>query len=243
LTAAVQTENPGARASLRDSGRMFRRARRHSRAVQVLRIGVPLSVVLVAAGTYAVSLLNPLQALVKLPVDISGLVVSGTKITMQAPRLVGVTRDNRPYSLTARAAAQDITKPDVLELQDIKASMETQGRGAFEVLAKSGVYDSKADQLTLRQNILITSQAYEGRLSEAHVDVKKGYLRSDKPVEVQMKQGTINANRLEVENSGEVVRFANGVTMVMSTDAVDPTATGAVDRRTANAADGRAGGQ
>ena len=147
---------------------MFRRARRHSRFIKILRIGVPLSVVIGVAATFVVmSVLDPLKALVKLPVDISGLVVSGTKITMQAPRLVGYTRDNRPYSLTARAAAQDVTKPDVLELQDIRATMEMQDRGAFKLQANTGLYDSKADKLMLQQNIVVTSSAYEGYLSEA----------------------------------------------------------------------------
>src|SRR4051794_887144 len=105
---------------------MFRRAIRHSRLVRTLRIGIPLTVTIGTIATFVVmTLFDPLQALVKLPVDISGLVVSGTKITMQAPRLVGYTRDKRPYSLTARAAEQDITKPNELELQDISATMET----------------------------------------------------------------------------------------------------------------------
>ena len=219
--------------------------------VRTLRIGVPLTIVVGAAATFAaVTLFNPLRALVKLPVDISGLVVSGTKITMQAPRLVGYTRDKRPYALTARAAAQDITKPDMLELQDIKATMETQGRGAFQVLANTGVYDSKTEKLTLRQNIIVTSDSYEGHLSEAHIDVRKGYLLSEKPVEVQMQQGTINSNRLEVEDSGDVIRFGSGVTMVMTAEAVDnktadavdsTTTTGAIDRKTADAVDRKPG--
>lgn len=245
MTAALQIENHGAR-SLRagdsDGERVFRRAVRHSRLVRSLRIGVPLAIVVGSAVTFAVvTLLDPLQALVKLPVDIGGLVVSGTKITMQAPRLVGYTRDRRPYSLTARAAAQDITNPNVLELQDIRATMETQDKGAFELLANTGVYDTKSDKLTLRQNIVVTSSSYEGRLSEAYVEVRKGYILSEKPVEVRMLQGTISANRLEVENSGDIVRFDHGVTMLMNPDAGDRKA--AVDRRTADAADRKPSGE
>lgn len=240
------------RAGRSDGVRMFRRAIRHSRMVRTLRVGVPLTVVVVAAAGFVVmSVLDPLKALVKLPVDISGLVISGTKITMQAPRLVGYTRDKRPYSLTARAAAQDIKNPDVLELQDIRASMEMQDKGAFQLVADTGVYDNKADKLTLRQNIVVTSADYVGHLSEAYVEVKKGYILSEKPVEVRMRQGTVNANRLEVEESGDVIRFGRGVTMVMNSDAIDrqtadaidSTTTGAVDRKTANAADRRTSGQ
>jgi lipopolysaccharide export system protein LptC len=200
---------------------MFRRASRHSRFVRALRIGIPLMVVLGAGGSFAaVTLLDPLRALVKLPVDISGLVVSGSKITMQAPRLAGFTRDNRPYAVTARAAEQDVTKPDVLELQDIHATMETQGKGPIDVKARNGVYDTKSEKLTLQQNIVVKSTNYEGLLSEAFVEVHKGYMLSEKPVEVHMLQGKINANRLEVENSGDLIRFDHGVTMVVTADSV-----------------------
>ena len=48
----------------------------------------------------------------ELPVDLGKLVVSGTKITMEQPRLSGFTNDARAYEFTADAAAQDITKPD-----------------------------------------------------------------------------------------------------------------------------------
>ena len=69
--------------------------------------------------------------------------MSGTKITMEAPRLAGFTRDARPYELTARAAAQDLTKPDMLELKDIHAKMEMQEQHV-EIKAASGLYDTKA---------------------------------------------------------------------------------------------------
>ena len=49
--------------------------------------------------------------LTKLPIDVGNMVVSGTKITMEQPRLSGFTRDGRAYEVTAVAAAQDVTKP------------------------------------------------------------------------------------------------------------------------------------
>jgi lipopolysaccharide export system protein LptC len=70
--------------------------------------------------------------------------------------------------------------------------------------------------LTLGQNIVLTSSTgYEGRLSEATVDIRKGSVISKKPVEVKMLQGTLHANGLEVANSGDMVRFEGGVTMML----------------------------
>jgi lipopolysaccharide export system protein LptC len=106
-----------------------------------------------------------------------------------------------------------VTKPDELELEDIHATMESRDRGAFEITANSGLYKTKAEQLTLHQNIVVTSSNYEGRLTEAVIDVRNGHVVSNRPVEVKMLQGTINANRLEVINSGEIIRFEQGVIM------------------------------
>lgn len=186
----------------------------------MLRVGIPLTVVLGGLAAFVVmTWLDPLRALARLPVDLGGLVISGSKITMQQPRLVGFTKDGRTYAVNARAAAQDVTNPDVLELQDITGTMEMQDKSVLQVVARSGLYESKADKLTLQQNILVTSASYEGRLTEAVIEIHKGNIVSDKPVEMKMSQGTITANRLRVVNSGEVIRFEGNVVMLLSADA------------------------
>ena len=80
-----------------DGERAFRAARRHSRMVRVLRVALPAAVVLVTLAVVLVTYFNPLRMLGKLPIDIGNLVVSGTKITMEQPRLAGFTRDARAY--------------------------------------------------------------------------------------------------------------------------------------------------
>jgi lipopolysaccharide export system protein LptC len=168
------------------------------------------------ATILAATVLDPLRVLAKLPVDIGGLVISGTKITMQQPRLAGFTQDRRPYVVTARAAAQDVAKPDAVELQELRAKIEMKDTGAFEMTAQVGFFESKADQLTLQDNITVSSANFQARLSEAVVNVRTSQIVSEKPVEVTIPQGTINANRLEVTNSGEVIRFERGVTVVLT---------------------------
>src|SRR5580704_14497029 len=200
-----------------DGARVFRSAMRHSRRVRILRLAMPAGLLVAAALVLVAARLDPLRMLAKLPVDFGSLVVSGTKITMQQPRLSGFTRDSRPYELTARAAAQDITKPDTIELQGIHGKTEMPDKAVFELSADGGVYDSKAEMLTLRQNIIFKSTSgFEVHLNEAVVDVHSSNVVSEKPVEVRMQQGTINANRMEVTESGDVIRFGDGVTMRLS---------------------------
>ena len=189
---------------------------RHSRHVRILRIAVPLSVVVVVVGGIALTVLKPLRVLSGVPVDVGSLVVSGTKIMMQQPRLAGFTRDNRRYNLIAQAAAQDVTKPDMIELHGINATMEMKDGAVFETTAKDGLYNSKTELLTLSQNIVVTSSSgYKALLNEAVIEVRAGRVVSDKPVEVKTATWTINANGMEVAESGDVMRFDRGVFVTM----------------------------
>ena len=120
--------------------------------------------------------------------------------------------------MTARTAAQDVTKPDILELQDIRATLTTADRGDVEIVAQDGLYDGKADRLTLRNNVVVTSSEVQVQLHEAIVQIKAGHVLSEHPVEVRLLQGTVNSNRLEVRESGAVLRFDNGVTMIIDDD-------------------------
>jgi lipopolysaccharide export system protein LptC len=197
--------------------RAFLAARRHSRVVRILRIAVPAAVSFTLVVVVLVTYLNPLRMLAKLPINIDNLVVSGTKVTMEQPRLSGFTRDARAYELTADTAAQDMTKPDIVELRNIRAKIEMQDKSTMELNAATGLYDAKAETLKLDRDIVLNSSAgYQGRLSEALVDIRKGNVVSEHPVEVRMLQGTLNANRLDIIDSGEVIRFHGGVIMDMT---------------------------
>lgn len=200
-----------------DRARTFRRAMRHSRLVRVLRIGIPAAVV-IGAGVIVLGVwLKPLQILAGLPKDVT-MVISGTKITMQQPRLAGFTQDSRPYELSAQAAAQDLTRPDMLELRQLRAKMEMQDKTNVELTAAAGLYDTKSELLTLRQDVvLVSSTGYQGYLSEAVIDIRAGKVVSEKPVHVKMLDGTLDGNRMEVTESGDLVRFDGGVKMFLNT--------------------------
>ncbi|MSO66385.1 MAG: LPS export ABC transporter periplasmic protein LptC [Pseudolabrys sp.] len=199
-----------------DSARAFRSARRHSRAVRVMRIAIPLAVILGLTGISLITYFNPLRVLAKLPINMNDLVVSGTKITMEKPRLSGFTKDARSYEFTAEAAAQDLTKPDIVELRNIHAKLEMQDKSVMEMSAVTGIYNTKQEILKLERDIVLTSSGgNKGRLSEATIDVRKGSVVSDQPVELEFLQGILNANRLEVVDSGDLVRFHGGVDMML----------------------------
>ena len=157
-----------------DSERAFRAARRHSRFVRFLRVALPVAVVLIMTGMALVTWFNPLRMLAALPVNVNDLVVSGTKITMEQPRVNGFTKDQRAYEFTAEAAAQDLTKPDIVELRNINAKVEMEDKSTMNMKAATGVYDTKHEMLKLEGNILLTStNGNTGKLSEAMINLQK----------------------------------------------------------------------
>ncbi|MBN9006191.1 MAG: LPS export ABC transporter periplasmic protein LptC [Rhizobiales bacterium] len=197
----------------------FARAARHSRMVRVLRIAVPALVALVMAALVAISVFNPFRALAKLPVDVGNLVVSGTKITMESPHLSGFTPDKRPYELWAKTATQDITDPDHVELHTLRAKVRMEDQSTVTMDARTGLFDTKTQILDLRKDIFMqSSTGYEARLDHALVDMGKGTVVSDEPVDVKLLNGTLTSDRMVVTEKGDVVRFENNVVMHLIMD-------------------------
>lgn len=193
----------------------FAMAARHSRLVRVLRVAVPAAVALSLAAIVGVSVFNPFRVLMpNLPLDSGNLVVSGSKITMETPHLTGFTPDQRPYDLVAKSAIQDLTDPDHVELNILRAKVLMEDRSTVTLDARTGIFDTKQQLLDLRRDILLqTSSGYEARLSRAFVDMAKGTVTSDEHVDVKLTNGTLSADRLRITDNGNVVRFEGNVVM------------------------------
>ena len=194
----------------------FAAAARHSRMVRMLRVAVPAAVLLAMASIVLISVINPFRILApnNVPVDMSNLVVSGTKITMETPHLAGFSTDQRPYELWAKAAIQDLADPDHVELKTLRAKVMMEDKSTVTMDARTGFFDSKQQLLDLRKDIFLqSSTGYEATLSQAYVDINKGTVTSDEHVDVKLLNGTLTADRLRIINSGEIVRFEGNVVM------------------------------
>jgi lipopolysaccharide export system protein LptC len=193
----------------------FAVAARHSRMVRILRVAVPAAVLVSVAAIVLTSVFNPFRMLLpKLPVDMGNLVVSGTKITMESPHMAGFSADQRPYEVWAKTATQDVTDPDHVELDALRAKMLSQDQSTITLTARDGSMNTKDQLLDLRHDIhLQTSTGYEAWLSQAAVDMAKGDVTSDRHVDVKLTNGTLSSDRLRITGSGEVIRFEGNVVM------------------------------
>lgn len=209
----------------------FASAARHSRLVRILRVAVPVTVVLAMASIVAVStFLNPFT-MIPVKVDSGNLVVTGTKITMESPHLSGFTPDQRPYELWAKTATQDITDPDHVDLNDLRAKVLMEDRSTLLLDARTGRFDNKQQQLDLHKDIFLrTSTGYEARLNSAFVDMAKGTVSSDDHVDVKLTNGTLTADRLRITEGGDVIRFEGNVVMHLDKISTDDTPAAPVEQ-------------
>lgn len=193
----------------------FAVAARHSRMVRILRIAVPAAVLLSMSMIIITSIYNPFRMLLpKLPVDMDNLVVSGTKVTMELPHLSGYTPDKRPYDVWAKAAIQDVTDPDHLDLKILHGKMLMEDQSTMTLDAKKGFMNTKDQTLDLHDDIFVqTSTGYEARLSQAFVDMAKGTVTSDQHVDVKLTNGTLSSDRIRITGGGDVVFFEGHVVM------------------------------
>jgi lipopolysaccharide export system protein LptC len=193
----------------------FAMAARHSRMVRVLRVAVPAAVILAMAAIIFVSIVNPFRMLLpKLPLDMGNLVVSGTKVTMESPHLSGYSTDQRPYELWAKTATQDLTDPDHVDLNALRAKVLMEDQTTVTLDARNGLFDSKQQLLDLHKDIFLqSSSGYEARLTQAFVDIGKGTVTSEEHVDVKLLNGTLTADKLRITGGGEVVRFEGNVVM------------------------------
>jgi lipopolysaccharide export system protein LptC len=207
----------------------FAVAARHSRMVRILRVAVPAAVALSLASIILVSIFNPFRMLMpKLPVNMDSLVVSGSKITMESPHLSGYTiPDRRPYDLWAKAATQDLTDPDHIELKTLHTKVLMEDQSTIVTLdARTGIFDNKQQTIDLRKDVFVqTSSGYEAHLDQAFVDMNKGTVSSDERVNVKLTNGTLSADRLRITEGGAVIRFEGNVVMNLEhlDDGNDPT--------------------
>jgi len=194
----------------------YRAALRHSRWVRFFKWLIPVGSGLATLAILLVMIFDPFR---KLPpgLDIAAVGLNGSKIVMEAPRLQGYRSDGRPFQVNAKAAAQDIKTPNIIELTDIDAQIALGEDGQARMQSPEGLLDSQKETLDLRQSVRVqTDTGYDVRLRSASIAFKAGHVRSDEPVSVTMRDGSIDADSLEIVEGGKQMIFSGRVRSVLT---------------------------
>ncbi len=218
--STVPMDRPRRGPPLVDRALAFREAGRHSGRVRLLRRVILLGAAGLAAIVLVFSFFDPFS---KLPqnLSISQATLSGTRVTMDLPKLNGYRRDGRPYEVRARSGVQDVRTPKIIELNELEAKLETAEKTTVLVVAPTGVFDSGADRMSLTSQstsggVRITSSSgYDIVLRTADIDFKKGAMTSSDPVTVKMTNGSVYADGLDISDNGAIVSFLGNVKSVI----------------------------
>lgn len=194
-----------------EQARVLTRARRHSRWVRRLRRLLPA---LVGVLVVAMVLLNGKSLLSYGPVSIGLISVENGVLKMENPRLSGYSHGDKTYEVHATAAMQDISKPNIVRLQEVMARITEKDGRWTTIDARSGRLDTSKETLRLEDNVRVRNdQGYEMRLKSADIAFKSGSLVSNQPVEIDMLNGRLRARRLQIEDRGKRIVFSGKVSL------------------------------
>ncbi|OYU47894.1 MAG: LPS export ABC transporter periplasmic protein LptC [Rhizobiales bacterium PAR1] len=190
----------------------FIAAERHSRRVRFLRRAIPLG----CAAVLGSLVLRSFAGLVTgVDAGAEGVSIQGRKIVMEKPKLSGFKRDGRSYELTATSATQDLKVPNIMDLDRLTARFQTGNDGWANLEGARGVYDSKIERLDVDGGLTVrTETGLNARLKDAQIEFKSGTIITDKPVEVTMPQGDVEAESMRVLDNGRKLIFEGRVRSV-----------------------------
>lgn len=187
----------------------FRSALRHSGHVRMLKLALPLvalAMVVVFVGK------SWLAAPEGVSVSLGRTAIQNGRLVMADPKLDGFTADNRPYTMTAERAIQDIGGGAEIDLEGISARLPFDEKNWITVVADTGVLNREASKLKLDSEITVkTDTGVTAVLQSANVDMDAGSLVTDKPVDIRLDGTHIRADSMTVREKGDVMIFERRV--------------------------------
>jgi lipopolysaccharide export system protein LptC len=189
--------------------RLFQAARRHSRLVRRLRVGLPLAgIAIVAIFVVATHFALPGN----LDLSVANLSVTRNSIIMDNPHLTGFDADEREYSVQADRAIQALTNPDRVRLETIEANVSVPGQGTAKITADAGEYDNKESTLRLEGGIAVdSSSGYALRMDGADIDLRGGTMSSSNPVSVRYQDSETTGQTISVTGGGRIITLQGNV--------------------------------
>lgn len=202
----------------RSNAKDYKRAVRHSRKVRVLKIMLPVMAILLVIGFVSFSWYRSVVP-EDFVVDKTG--IEGGKLVMRNPSMTGQTANGRPYSLTALRAVQDLTTPDIIELEIITADIPVSHDDRAQITAASAHYDKSSEKIVFDSPFNVTTDSGKtASLSNAIVDVANGRFETLDPVSITLPEASIVANTLRMEDSGQTIIFEDMVKVTIDPKSV-----------------------
>ncbi|MET3559517.1 lipopolysaccharide export system protein LptC [Bartonella japonica] len=197
------------------SGDVFKKASRHSRYINILKLFLPLVALAIAFVFYLFTFFFAPVSSVSVTLN-KNEEESIMKLAIFNPKLEGYTRSHEPYWLKAEKAFQDRTGSGVIGLQNITAEAFIGKQKRVFLDAEGGVYDNINGYLQLNKPFTITTN--DGMIVQfmaAHINLSEGQLNTDQRVNIQRAGLHLSSNALKIREKGQNMYFHGGVYLVL----------------------------
>lgn len=187
----------------------YKAALAHSRRVRRLRVALPLAAALVSAAFIGVSFV---RAYLPENLSVQSAKIEDGKIVMESPAIAGRNEQGISYSLTATRALQDLTDPNMITLENVKAAMPLNKDVIARVTAAGGIFDRSADKLDMNQPFVVNlSNGITASFQSARLDVPRSTMETSDPVKITTNDASIVANTMKISDNGKTLLFAGQV--------------------------------
>ncbi|MEF2070350.1 LPS export ABC transporter periplasmic protein LptC [Consotaella aegiceratis] len=196
----------------------FRRARRHSVIVRMLKLGLPLLAVLILLGAAVATWIAR-----NLPEDmsVSETSIADGRVVMENPRLTGFDNKDQPYWMVADQAFQSLTSGEI-ELDGIRANITLGDGSTADITSTKGFFDPDKQTLSLSSDVHVaTSDGTTMDLDQAEIDIAAGQMVGQGPVSILRPHQTVDAGSITVENGGKQLSFGGRVKMMLLPEGQD----------------------
>jgi lipopolysaccharide export system protein LptC len=172
----------------------------HDRLVTIARVGLPMSIGVLAAFL----VMAPLTATgdVSFVLDKNKVEVATERLKIQAARYSGQDTKGQPFQLTAGSAIQKSSAEPIVRLNQLKAGIQLTD-GPAQVVANTGRYDMDTETVKLDGPIAMRAAGgYALDTRDATLNLKNRQMQSQGGVSGTVPQGTFRGDtmRADLEN-------------------------------------------
>lgn len=175
----------------------------HDRVVGIARVGLPVSIGVLAAFL----VMAPLTAGgdVSFVLDKNKVEVAKERMKIQAARYSGQDAKGQPFQLTAGSAIQRSSAEAVVQLRDLAAGINLSD-GPARLVADRGRYDMDTERVMVDGPIAVRAAGgYVLDTSNATIDLKQRRMQSAGDVTGRVPQGSFRADRLRANLEARTV--------------------------------------
>lgn len=185
-------------------------ADRHSRRVRRLKILLPSAAAAIVLGIVAVAWV---QARLQGVLDVKNVLFSKDGLTMVEPHLSG-RAEGRAYDVSAQRAFQNLQNPKIIGLEGIDGRIEMADGSWTKIESANGRYDGTREWLNLDGAVRVTaSNGWNATSEHAEADLSNGHIFTRSAVRIVGRNGTIDAEAVDVSDGGHHIRFTGNVRM------------------------------